>query len=93
MDDYCKINKIEHIHLVKIDVEGHEIKVLNGGINMIRNKQIDFIQFEFGQKQILILELSSLDFVNLLGSNYNLFHQQKMVYTKLNMMLYMKFLM
>ncbi|MBK8607240.1 MAG: FkbM family methyltransferase [Chitinophagaceae bacterium] len=34
MDDYCKINKIEHIHLVKIDVERQEIKVLNGGINM-----------------------------------------------------------
>ena len=76
MDDYCKINKIEHIHLLKIDVEGHEIKVLNGGINMIRNKQIDFIQFEFGQTNI-DSRTFFLDFVNLLGSNYNLFHQQK----------------
>lgn len=48
VDGFCKTNHIEHIHFLKIDVEGHEIKVLEGAKLMLNAKQIDFIQFEFG---------------------------------------------
>ncbi|MCS6967284.1 MAG: FkbM family methyltransferase [Cytophagales bacterium] len=48
VDSYCKENNIEHIHFLKLDVEGHEIAVLKGAENMLSSKKIDFIQFEFG---------------------------------------------
>jgi len=48
VDNYCKNNDIERIHLLKIDVEGHELDVLSGAAKMIGNKSIDMISFEFG---------------------------------------------
>lgn len=38
----------ENINLLKIDVEGYELEVLNGSEKLLENKQIDFIQFEYG---------------------------------------------
>lgn len=37
LDNYCKENKIEKINFIKIDVEGFELKVLNGAINTLKN--------------------------------------------------------
>lgn len=48
IDDYCGENKIDHIHFLKMDIEGHELKCLSGGSTMLKQKNIDFIQFEFG---------------------------------------------
>lgn len=48
VDNYCRKNDIERIHLLKIDVEGHELDVLFGAANMIRDKSIGMISFEFG---------------------------------------------
>ncbi|MCX7090671.1 MAG: FkbM family methyltransferase [Legionellales bacterium] len=48
LDNFCETNKIEKINLMKIDVEGHELAVLLGGELMLKNKRIDYIQFEFG---------------------------------------------
>jgi hypothetical protein len=39
---------VEKIHFLKLDIEGHELKALNGVKEMIGNRKIDFIQFEFG---------------------------------------------
>jgi hypothetical protein len=33
---------------LKLDIEGHELKALNGATQMINSKKIDVIQFEFG---------------------------------------------
>ena len=52
-DSYIQAHKIEHIHFVKIDVEGAEHLVLNGLLQAISNKQIDVIQFEYGQVNII----------------------------------------
>jgi FkbM family methyltransferase len=48
LDEFCSDHKIEHIHFLKMDVEGNELNILNGAKHMIENDSIDFIQFEFG---------------------------------------------
>lgn len=48
LDDYCFENGIKHIHLLKIDVEGHELDVLNGASKMFADQSIDLVTFEFG---------------------------------------------
>jgi len=48
LDDYCEEYDIDHIHFLKMDVEGHELKVLKGASRMLNEGKIDFIQFEFG---------------------------------------------
>jgi FkbM family methyltransferase len=48
IDNFCLENNIAHIHFLKLDVEGHELKVLKGAGKMIASKNVDFIQFEFG---------------------------------------------
>jgi FkbM family methyltransferase len=48
MDDFCKDNNIDNINFVKLDIEGHEYKCLLGAKELLKNKKIDFIQFEFG---------------------------------------------
>ena len=48
IDSYCAENAIAHIHLLKIDVEGHELDVLAGARKMLDGRSIDIITFEFG---------------------------------------------
>lgn len=48
LDDYCLAHGIERIHLLKLDIEGHELDALSGSKNMIIEKRIDVILFEFG---------------------------------------------
>ncbi|MDH4215389.1 MAG: FkbM family methyltransferase, partial [Gallionella sp.] len=48
LDDYCARNNIEHIHLLKLDIEGHELDALTGAAQMIRKNAVDIILFEFG---------------------------------------------
>jgi FkbM family methyltransferase len=52
LDSYCQTNKIEHIDFLKIDVEGHELGVLKGSIEMLKNNLISVIQFEFNEHNI-----------------------------------------
>ena len=47
-DLFCKANGIEYIDILKIDVEGAEILVLEGFVNMLKSNSIRVIQFEYG---------------------------------------------
>lgn len=46
VDSYCSAKGIAHIDFLKIDTEGHDLDVLFGSENMIRNDKISFIQCE-----------------------------------------------
>ncbi len=48
LDHYCEQQGIQHIHLLKIDVEGHELDVLQGAAKMFADQRIDAVTFEFG---------------------------------------------
>lgn len=51
LDDVAQELGIDYLHLLKIDVEGHELAVLEGAGDML-GKQIEAIQFEFGGANI-----------------------------------------
>jgi FkbM family methyltransferase len=46
LDSFCFDNKIDYIDFLKIDVEGAELKVLNGASQLLKNKRIGLIVFE-----------------------------------------------
>ncbi len=48
LDEYCLANNIKDIDLLKIDVEGHELDVLEGSKEMLKRKMIKMVSFEFG---------------------------------------------
>lgn len=47
-DEYCCQRNIDHIRLLKLDVEAAEHLVLEGFSRMLKSAQIDVIQFEYG---------------------------------------------
>jgi len=50
---YCKEAGVEHIDLLKIDVEGMDHLVLEGFAEMFARDAIDVVQFEYGKVNIL----------------------------------------
>lgn len=49
IDQYCSLNDISHIDLLKVDVEGAEYQVLLGARRMFLAKKIRCCAFEYGQ--------------------------------------------
>jgi len=48
IDNYCSENAIEHIDLLKLDIEGHELDALSGANDMFAKRAIKNVTFEFG---------------------------------------------
>ena len=48
VDSFCAEQGIDRIHILKLDIEGHELAALEGAQNMIRSGAVNAIQFEFG---------------------------------------------
>ena len=69
IDNYCGINEIDHIDLLKLDIEGNEINALNGAANMLNSQKIKAIQIEFGGCN-LDSRTYFRDYWNLLSENY-----------------------
>ena len=72
IDSYCKNGNINRIHFLKLDIEGNEFNALKGAAQMINNKKIDFIQFEFGGCNI-DSRIYFKDFFFLLQDNYRIY--------------------
>lgn len=52
LDAFAKTSKLTHIDLLKIDVEGYELAVLQGSKNLLSKHKIDLIQFEFNEMHV-----------------------------------------
>ena len=52
VDQYCHSRDIRRIDLLKIDVEGHELEVLEGASDMFRQNAVEFVTFEFGNASV-----------------------------------------
>jgi FkbM family methyltransferase len=48
LDHYCQEHDIYEIDFIKVDVEGHELEVLRGASQMLKEGRIKIIQFEYG---------------------------------------------
>jgi len=72
LDEYAKNFNFKHIDFLKIDTEGHELKVLEGAGDLIRNKSITAIQFEFNEMNV-ISRVFFKDFYSMLSPNYKFF--------------------
>lgn len=52
VDAYCAEHGITRIHLLKLDIEGHELEALAGAAGMFAAGAIDMVLFEFGGASI-----------------------------------------
>jgi FkbM family methyltransferase len=48
IDEYCAEKNIDRIDLLKIDVEGHELDVLEGARRLFNDRRVRLVTFEFG---------------------------------------------
>jgi FkbM family methyltransferase len=67
LDEYCAEQNLRSIEFIKIDTEGHELAVLQGGKQMIETGGLPIIQFEFNEMNV-ISKSSLRDFYKLLES-------------------------
>ena len=52
LDYFITLNKISNIDFIKIDTEGHELKILKGLTNNIQDNNVKMIQIEYGNCSI-----------------------------------------
>jgi FkbM family methyltransferase len=72
IDEFCATQGVERIHLMKLDVEGHELAVLAGARSMLERGRIDALQFEFGIGN-MASRTYLRDFFDLLGGSFDMY--------------------
>jgi FkbM family methyltransferase len=53
VDEVLCSQQIHHLNLLKIDAEGHELQILRGASNAIREGHVDIVQFEFNEMNVV----------------------------------------
>jgi FkbM family methyltransferase len=53
IDDFVRSERLAHVHLIKVDVEGHELAVLKGAATSINAGMVDIVQFEFNEMNVI----------------------------------------
>src|SRR4030088_2988751 len=53
VDAFMKKHAIDHLSLLKIDAEGHELAILRGAKDAIASGAIDVVQFEFNEMNVM----------------------------------------
>jgi FkbM family methyltransferase len=71
LDTFAAKHGISLIHLLKIDAEGHELEVLKGAANLLRENRIRAIQLEFNEMNV-VSRVFFKDFCDLLP-NYRFY--------------------
>jgi glycosyltransferase involved in cell wall biosynthesis/precorrin-6B methylase 2 len=69
LDLFCQEQNIKKIDYLKIDVEGAESEVLKGAKNLLKQKEIQFIQFEISQKMLEGLQKQAKETFDILIAN------------------------
>lgn len=72
LDDYCAQHHVDYIDLLKIDVEGFELKVLQGAKRLLEENRVDVIQFEFNEMNV-VAKTFMRDFFACLSSSHQLY--------------------
>lgn len=72
VDRFCEREGVAHIDFLKLDVEGHELSVLNGARRMLSEGRVSVIQFEFGPANIYSRTFF-YDFWTLLADDYRIY--------------------
>ena len=81
LDQYCKENEIEKIDLLKIDVEGHDFKVLLSSKALLKERRVKLIKVEiFTNNKNLTNIISTLESFNyrLIGTTNNSFFNKEL---------------
>lgn len=52
VDNFCGRSNLRHVDLMKVDAEGHDMRVLEGAERMLTAGSIDFVQFEYNHRWI-----------------------------------------
>lgn len=65
LDKFCNINKIKHIDLLKIDVQGAELEVLKGAVSLLESQSVDviFVEVNFAETYTGQVDLKDLLFL------------------------------
>lgn len=80
LDNFCKERNIDFIDCLKIDVEGFELEVLDGTMELIQNNRIKFIILEISKFLFTKFKKNTNEIFHILSSNnytiYNLKHEK-----------------
>jgi FkbM family methyltransferase len=49
---FCAAHGFDHLHLVKCDAEGHDLKVIMGARDLLAARRIDVMQFEYNHRWV-----------------------------------------
>lgn len=50
--DFCLAHRIDRVHFLKCDTEGHDLRVIEGARSLLEAERIDILQFEYNHRWI-----------------------------------------